>query len=127
MYKKIIKSISGFMLVFVLTLAAITGFSKLSQAVMVSQKEAAQTAYIASDSNTSAQVKLVVNTQTNLFPSIAAFVFLTSIPVVSLIFVLKKHKNHPNFYAKEAQRYSPKKEITFSNNTLSQEYTRSRM
>ncbi|WP_143826220.1 hypothetical protein [Scatolibacter rhodanostii] len=94
------------------------------------ETSSANTSYIESnDTNTqqSQEIRAVVTKQTNILPSVLAFLLLAIIPVLYVLFVWKKRKTDPNYFRSNAQRYSPKQEITFSNNTFDSEYNRSRM
>lgn len=129
MHKKFLNSLFRFLLVFSLTIVTIAGLSRVSRLYTLSQKDSGT--YIEANTEPDAQpnqeISAVVHTETNIFPSVAAFLLLASIPTVYLLFLYRKRKKEPEYFHAGAQRYSPKEEITFNNNALDTDYNRSRM
>lgn len=131
MYRRFLKSSTRFLFVFICTIAAVAVLSRIS--ILTSQTKTNQetpTTYAAQNdlmTEENVKVQAVVHKESNILPSVAAFLFLSLIPIVYVMFVWNKKKKNPDYFASEARRYSPKQEITFSNTTFNSEYNRSRM
>lgn len=127
---KFLKNISSFLLIFLITVLAISFLSSFSKK-FEQPKLTAGAVYNLQESKQADEpeqkIQAVVKKESNIWPSVAAFSAITCVPLVYLVFAFKKVKKNPSYFREGAQRYSPKKEITFNNNTLDTDYTRSRM
>lgn len=130
MHIKFIKSISRFFFVFLITILAISFLSSFSKNFEVN-RFSNNPGYISQDNKqtdeSEQKIHAVVKKENNILPSVAAFVVISCVPLAYLVFAFKKNKKDPSYFRESAQRYSPKKEVTFNNNTLDTDYTRSRM